>query len=281
MKYTALVVGGGIAGIRASLDLAETGSKVALIDRNENLGGILTQLDRQFPSDRCGMCRMLPLVERDECSQYCLRKGLYHENIDVMLGTELIALDGELGEFHATLRKKPTFVDPNLCIGCGECAAVCPARVPDEFNAGLSLRPAVHLPAPYTIPNHYVVDLDNCQRCWACFKACPTGAIDFRFEVRKFEEWLKDELFPLTIVRNGAEALTELSENDTYRLILLDMDLPDMTPEDMLSRILELQLQLRLVLMAGPENIQAAQNFIEFGVQDVITKPLEEKTLVP
>ncbi|GAG46143.1 unnamed protein product, partial [marine sediment metagenome] len=87
---SALVVGSGISGIRSSLDLAEQGYQVTLIDRAPHMGGILTQLDYQFPTDHCGMCKMLPLVERDASSQYCLRKGLFHENIDIMLSTELV-----------------------------------------------------------------------------------------------------------------------------------------------------------------------------------------------
>ena len=92
---SALVVGGGISGIRSALDMAETGYKVTLIEKAPNLGGILAQLDYQFPTDHCGMCKMLPLVERDSSSQYCLRKGLFHENIQIILSTELVGLDGE------------------------------------------------------------------------------------------------------------------------------------------------------------------------------------------
>ena len=79
----ALVVGAGISGIRAALDLAEFGYGVTLIDQSPHIGGILSQLDYQFPTDRCGMCKMLPMVDRDASSQYCLRKGLFHENIEI------------------------------------------------------------------------------------------------------------------------------------------------------------------------------------------------------
>jgi heterodisulfide reductase subunit A len=96
-EYGALVVGAGISGIRAALDLAVSGHKVALVDRRPNHGGILTQLDHQFPSDNCGMCKMLPLMARDSSSQYCLRKGLFHDNIDIWLNTELTALEGDPG----------------------------------------------------------------------------------------------------------------------------------------------------------------------------------------
>ncbi|HKK34467.1 MAG TPA: FAD-dependent oxidoreductase, partial [Desulfomicrobiaceae bacterium] len=121
-SYGALVVGAGIAGIRTALDLAETGQKVALIDERPHIGGILSQLDHQFPSDHCGMCRMLPLTERDASSQFCMRKGLFHRNIDLMLSTELAGLHGDPGEFSAVLKTRSTFVDPAKCIGCGLCA---------------------------------------------------------------------------------------------------------------------------------------------------------------
>ena len=118
----ALVVGSGVSGIRSSLDLAEQGHQVTLIDKAPNLGGTLMQLDYQFPSDHCGICKMLPLVERDASSQYCLRKGLFHDNIDIMLSTEMVALEGEPGKYQVTLGQKPPNVDPTLCIGCGECS---------------------------------------------------------------------------------------------------------------------------------------------------------------
>ncbi len=133
----ALVVGAGISGIRAALDLAEFGYGVTLIDKSPHMGGILSQLDYQFPTDRCGMCKMLPLVDRDASSQYCLRKGLFHENIDIALSTELAAIEGEPGQFQVTLKEHPNWVNPDLCTGCGECVNVCPVEVPDEFNAGL------------------------------------------------------------------------------------------------------------------------------------------------
>ena len=122
----ALVVGAGISGIRTALDLAENGYGVTLIDKSPHLGGILSQLDYQFPTDHCGMCKMLPLVNRDASSQHCLRKGLFHENIDIMLATELIDVDGDSGNFSVRLKQRPNWVHPDKCIGCGMCTDVCP-----------------------------------------------------------------------------------------------------------------------------------------------------------
>ena len=158
-----LVVGTGISGIRSALDLAETGYQVILIDRSPNLGGILTQLDYQFPSDHCGMCKMLPLVERDLSSQYCLRKGLFHENIDIMLSTELVALEGEAGKFQVTLQQKPTMVDPELCIGCGLCYVSC-------LDGG---HEAVEFDDEKRLPK---VDEEKCIGCALCQQVCPVDS---------------------------------------------------------------------------------------------------------
>ncbi|WP_027185333.1 4Fe-4S binding protein [Desulfovibrio inopinatus] len=296
-NYGALVVGAGIGGIRAALDLAETGHAVVLIDKRPSIGGILTQLDQQFPTDHCGMCKMLPLTERDSSSQFCMRKGLFHKNIDIMLSTELVSLDGDPGRFHAVLRKRSSFVDPHKCIGCGRCAEVCPVRIPDEFNAGLSQRPAVRLPVPHAIPNTYAVDLDNCQRCWRCFKACPTGAIDFKLDERKdfpilvadsdpetgkkLSDWFADLNFPIHAMSTGENVLEKLAADDRYKLLLLDMHLPDMDTERVVLRSLEIRPELTIILMVKDSDLEMARQFLGKGVREFLRKPLSRGHTVP
>jgi heterodisulfide reductase subunit A len=114
-----------------------------------------------------------------------MRQGLFPKNIiEIMHLPELVSSRGTR-QVQAVINRKASFVDPSKCIGCGKCAAVCPVRVKNEFNAGLSERGAIHLPVPHGIPNTYAVDLESCMRCWKCFETCPTGAIDFKLAERE------------------------------------------------------------------------------------------------
>ena len=293
---SALVVGAGISGIRSALDLAEFGYQVTLIDRSPHLGGTLTQLDYQFPTDGCGMCKMLPLVERDASSQYCLRKGLFHENIEILLSTELVAVEGEPGKFQVTLRQRPNLVDPGRCIGCGECSRVCPVEVPDEFNQGLTKRKAAYLPVPHSIPNRYVIDLASCTHCGACEKACPTGAIDFAWEARRrfrilvvddelivrdsLKDWLEEDGFQVDTAESGAEALERVSR-EAYHLMLLDIKMPGMDGVEVLKRAKEARPELPVVMMTAYATVETAVEAMKIGALDYLMKPFDPETLVP
>ena len=181
-----LVVGAGVAGIRAALDLAESGYEVLLTENSPAIGGLLSKLDVQFPSDHCGMCRMLPYVGREDASQFCMRKSLYHDHITILTDTDVIACEGEPGAFAVTLRHRARWVDTELCIGDGACVEVCPVEVPDEFNEGLTQRKAIHRPVPQNLPNLYVIDRTSCSQCAECVSVCPTGAINL--EAKDTEE---------------------------------------------------------------------------------------------
>jgi len=173
-----LVVGAGVAGIRAALDLAEVGYRVVLTDSSPAIGGILAKLDHQFPSDHCGMCKMLPVVGREYASQYCMRKGLFHDNIRIMPFTEIKAIRGEPGAFEVDLLTRARHVDTDVCVGTGYCTEVCPQEVVDEFNQGLTKRKAIYRPVPHNLPNMYLIDANACDKCGECVKVCPVDAIN-------------------------------------------------------------------------------------------------------
>jgi len=168
------VVGGGIAGIQAALDIANSGFKVYLVEEQPCVGGVMAQLDKTFPTNDCSSCMMGPkLVELAN-----------HPNIDILAYSELLDLSGEPGHFQATVRKKARGVDPQRCLGCGLCAAKCPVKVADPFNSGLSERRAIYIPFPQAVPLLYTIDKEHCRyftkgKCRICEKLCQNQAIQF------------------------------------------------------------------------------------------------------
>ena len=151
----ALVLGGGVAGIQCSLDLAEGGYKVYLVEKAPALGGHMAQLDKTFPTNDCSMCTLAPkLVEAGR-----------HLNIDIITNSELTGLEGEPGDFKAKVYHHARFVDPDLCTSCGECVPVCPITVGDQYNQELDERKAIYKLYPQAIPSTYVVDKKGYAPC--------------------------------------------------------------------------------------------------------------------
>jgi heterodisulfide reductase subunit A-like polyferredoxin len=157
-----MVVGGGIAGMQASLDLAEAGYKVHLVEAKSAIGGHMAQLDKTFPTNDCSMCTISPkLVEVGR-----------HRNIEILTNTEVLGLKGEAGNFTVTLHRNPRYIDLEKCTSCGDCAKVCPIVLPDHFNEGLSTRRAAYKLYPQATPNAYAIEKRGIA---PCRDACPTG----------------------------------------------------------------------------------------------------------
>jgi len=176
---SALVLGGGIAGIQAALDIANAGFKVYLVEKSPSIGGHMAQLDKTFPTLDCAACILTPKMSEIE----------HHENIELLTYSEVESVEGFVGNFKVKVRRKARFVDEEKCTGCGLCAEACrlSGKIPDEFNAGMKKRSAIYIPFPQAVPSVYVVDADNCLmltkgKCGKrprCVEVCPTNAIDF------------------------------------------------------------------------------------------------------
>ncbi len=168
-----MVVGGGISGIQAALDLADTGFRVYLVEKAPAIGGKMAQLDKTFPTNDCSMCIESPKFI--ECSR--------HPNIEILTYTEVESIKGKAGDFKVTLTKKPRYIIEDRCTGCTTCVEVCPVKVPDEFNQNLSLNKAIHIYFSQAVPLITYVDPDTClylqdEKCNICVGACQKQAID-------------------------------------------------------------------------------------------------------
>lgn len=182
-----LVIGAGVSGIRAAFDLAESGLKVYLIDKAQGIGGTITQLTTWFPDNQCEMCKLLPVFNRDDCSQFCLRRDIAHPNIELITGTRVETLEGDPGNFIVSIVTESHRVKKDRCIACGKCSEVCPVEVSDEFEHGLKNRKAIYVRNPQAVPNIYAIDPDACTLCGECVKVCPTDAIDLDMPEEKRE----------------------------------------------------------------------------------------------
>ena len=187
----ALVIGGGIAGIQAALDIADGGHQVILVEKDASIGGHMSQLSETFPTLDCSQCILTPrMVEVYQ-----------HPNVTLHTWSEVESVDGYIGNFSVKIRKKARSVNEDLCNGCGDCQAACPAKkIPSEFEAGLGKRTAIYVPFPQAVPNIPVLDRENCtlfkgrrkglakDACGKCKEACLKGAIDYDAEDTFIEE---------------------------------------------------------------------------------------------
>lgn len=218
-----LVVGGGIAGIQAALDVAEAGYEVLLVERSPTIGGHMAQLSETFPTLDCSQCILTPkMVEVAR-----------HKRIRLLTYSEVEEVSGFVGNYHVRIRKKPTYVDPDKCNLCGECEKVCPVRVPNEFDRGLSQRAAIYIPFPQAVPSSYTLDEEACLglkplRCSECAKVCEVGAIDYDMQEEIIEEDVGAiilatgyELYPVeNMAEYGAGRVPDVIDSLTFERLL-------------------------------------------------------------
>ena len=179
-----LIIGGGIAGIQAALDIADAGHQVVLVEREPSIGGHMAQLSETFPTLDCSQCIMTPKMV-DVAN---------HPNITLHTYSEIELVEGFIGNFQVTIKKKARSVDEDKCTGCGVCMTKCPQKkIPNKFDCNLGMRPAIYVPFPQAVPNTPVIDRDNCTmfktgKCGVCQKVCGPGAVDFEQQDRLIVE---------------------------------------------------------------------------------------------
>jgi len=176
----ALVVGGGISGIQASLDLADKGFKTYLVEKTPSIGGRMAQLDKTFPTLDCSACILTPKM----------MEVANHPNIELLTYSEIESVEGNIGNYTVKVKKKPRYVDMDKCTGCGDCVSVCRLkdRISSEFDMGMGKRSAIYIPFPQAIPLKCTIDSENCLmitrgKCGKgplCVEACEADAIDFK-----------------------------------------------------------------------------------------------------
>jgi len=178
----ALVIGGGVAGIQAALDLADTGYEVYLVEREPSIGGRMAQIDKTFPTMDCSICILAPKMS----------DAGRHPNIELLTNSEVQEVKGYIGNFKVKVLRKPRYVTKD-CSGCGECAKVCPITTPNEFDVGLATRHAIYTPFAQAVPSTYIIDRNLCLNkegiiiCDKCIKACERKTIDFNMKPETLE----------------------------------------------------------------------------------------------
>jgi heterodisulfide reductase subunit A len=172
-----LIVGGGITGIEAALQIADSGKKVYLVEKEPTIGGYMARFDKTFPTLDCAACILTPKM---------VSVG-QHPNIELLSYSDVTDFSGYVGNFTARIRRRPRYVDEDKCTGCGQCEQKCPLSVPSEFECDLGKRKAIYRPFPQAVPSTPVIDREHCLYftkgvCKVCQKFCPRGAIDFEQE---------------------------------------------------------------------------------------------------
>jgi heterodisulfide reductase subunit A len=177
VKDSALVIGGGVAGIQAALDLADMGFKTYLVEKQPTISGRMGQLDKTFPTLDCSMCILAPkMVDVGK-----------HDNIELLSYSEVKNVDGYIGNFKVTVERKARYISEELCVGCGSCVDVCPIEIPNYFDEGIGMVKAAYIPFPQAVPLLATIDKDYCIECNLCDQICERGAVQHDQEAEEVE----------------------------------------------------------------------------------------------
>jgi heterodisulfide reductase subunit A len=175
VNSTTLIIGGGIAGIQASLEIANADKHVYLVEQTGTIGGHMAMFDKTFPTLDCAACILTPKM---------VSVG-QHDKIHLLTNSKVTEVSGKPGAYRVKIQQKPRYIDVEACIACGLCVDVCPVKVDSEFDAKISIRKAVYIPFPQAVPNAYLIDGDNCtyvqtegKKCGVCVKKCPKECIN-------------------------------------------------------------------------------------------------------
>jgi heterodisulfide reductase subunit A-like polyferredoxin len=269
-----MVVGGGIGGMQAALDLADSGFYVYLVEKSASIGGRMAQLDKTFPTNDCSMCIMSPKLV--ECGR--------HLNIEILTLSEVESVSGEAGNFRARLHQKARYIDPDKCTGCGDCAQACPVTLPNEFNQGLGTRAATYLAYPQSVPRVFAIDKMDRPPCNA---ACPAhinvqGYVAM-VKAGKYKEAveiiMKDMPLPGVLGRvcvrfceekcrrrevDEALSIKELKRFAADQVDILSLPLPEITP----------QKDTAAIVGSGPSGLAAAYFLALNGYKSTIFEAL-------
>jgi heterodisulfide reductase subunit A len=199
-NFDALVIGGGIAGLQAALDLADQDFSVAVVEKDASIGGKMIRLSKVFPTLDCASCITTPKMAA----------AAHHDRITLLTYCDLISLQRENGGFQAEVTQRPRYVDARKCIGCRQCEYACPVMVSDREQGGFSPTKAIAIPFSNAIPQIAVLDPNHCMLCGRCERVCPTGAVDYFQEPRTFTVTAKT-----AVVTTGFE-MTTLTDKPQY-----------------------------------------------------------------
>ena len=278
VNQTILVIGGGIAGIITSLELADKGYQVHLVERSPSIGGHMAQLSKTFPTLDCSQCILTPKMV--SASQ--------HSNIKIISMAELAAVEGTSGNYRVLVKKRPRFVD-DTCTACGRCVEVCPIKVPSEFEAELVPRKAVYTPFKQAVPRTYAIDKDHCLFlnrgiCGVCQKICPAKAVNYE---------QKEETIELEV--GAIVACTGLQQIDPKVLEEFSYDLhPDIITNLQFERLLPQGLlrpsngkvakKVAFILCAGSRNMnegRGVEHCCKIGCMASIKQAMLLQKVVP